>query len=419
MFTFLYTSSFAQQKKKIGLYELDIIKGLFFQPNTVAPYSGLAFENHPNDKKKIEVPIKDGKIHGVVKEWERNNKKIYEVEYNMGVKSGIESQWYASGQKKLEIPYNDGIPHGVCTEWHKKGTKKSEGYFNMGVEEGEHYWWYPSGRKDQFINYKNGKAEDNLKNWYDSNQLKLDASYKAGMLEGKKLEWYSSGQKKSEAVFKDSLQIGESLSWAKDGRIIGKKIYDNGQIVEEYNYASASLKTSNGYVQVYNLLRSNFLVRIKGQETEEYVDLAEDLTYTVDGMLLQLFTTATNKLDINEDASNDEALKSYIQFEKGFIEKNTSSEIQISQESGSNSSGLAYIHWHFVSPASKTTVEEQKARTVQYEHYISFICNDQIFSIYSVVTNSDDAVLVEKMIKEIASSVVLTKEPINLYDYWN
>ena len=38
----------AQHKKKISFYELDIIRGLFFQPNTIDPYTGTALDKHPN-----------------------------------------------------------------------------------------------------------------------------------------------------------------------------------------------------------------------------------------------------------------------------------------------------------------------------------------------------------------------------------
>ena len=67
----------AQQKKRINFYELDVIRGLYFQPNTIKPYSGTAFDKFPNGKKRMEMPIKEGKIHGVSKEWSDKGKKFW------------------------------------------------------------------------------------------------------------------------------------------------------------------------------------------------------------------------------------------------------------------------------------------------------------------------------------------------------
>ena len=141
------------QKDKIYLSQLDINNNLLFRPNTMAPFTGLAYEEYPGGRKKIHVPIKDGKVHGTVKEWEKNGQKIQEATFEHGVQTGVEKQWFASGSKKLEIAYVNGVPEGVCTEWHKTGGKKSQGYFLNGKEDGEHNWWYYTGEKDQQVFY--------------------------------------------------------------------------------------------------------------------------------------------------------------------------------------------------------------------------------------------------------------------------
>lgn len=405
----------AQQKKRIQYSELDVIKGLFFQPNTIDPYSGVAYEEFPSGKKQMELPIKNGKIHGKVRQWERNGQKIVEMEYDMGTKVNQEKEWYSTGKEKLLVSYQDGVPHGVCTEWHKKGTKKSEGYFAMGLEDGEHYWWYPSGKKDQMIFYKNGKANGPVKSWHMNGHLKMESKYSEGKIEGMMYQWYANGQKKSESTFKDSIQIGEALYWAQNGRLTGKKIYKKGKLIEEFNYGSGSLKTDDGYVQVYNFLNSNFSINVEGNEDTEYIDWVEDVTYTVDGMLLQLFTFSTKKLDFIEGSSDEEILDAFIAKEKIFIEKGFEEQIDIKKKKEKNDNGLNYVHWHFVSPLSKA--KEQKARTVQKEHYISFLCKDQILSIYSVVSNSDEPKLVKELLYKVANSLVLSDEPINIYDF--
>ena len=102
----------AQKKKKIGLAELDLIRGLYYQRNTIGPYSGTAYEEHPNGKKKLSAPIKEGKLHGTSRQWEKDGTKIFEAYYEMGVQVGTETQWYATGQKQLEISYENGEAEG-------------------------------------------------------------------------------------------------------------------------------------------------------------------------------------------------------------------------------------------------------------------------------------------------------------------
>jgi len=405
----------AQQKKKIQYSELDVIKGLFFQPNTIEPYSGIAYEGFPSGKKQMEVPIKDGKIHGKVRQWERNGQKIAEMEYDMGVKVNQEKEWYSTGNEKLLVSYLNGVPNGVCKEWHKKGTKKSEGYFEKGLEEGEHFWWYPSGKKDQMITYENGLANGPVKSWHMNEQLKMESNYKNGKIDGKMYEWYATGQKKSDRTFKDSIQIGEALFWAQNGRLTGKRIFDNGKLIEEFNYGSGSIKTSKGYAQVYNFLNSNFSIKIEGNEDTEYIDWVEDVTYTVDGMLLQLFTFPKSKLSTSKGNSEKEIMDAFIAKEKILIEEAAKAQIDVKLENGTNDNEINYVHWYFVSPSSKE--KEQKPRTLQEEHYISFLCNDQILSIYSVVSNSDDPKLVKELLNKVSNSLVLSQEPINIYEF--
>ena len=405
-------STQAQVKKKMSFYELDIIKGLFFQPNTVAPWTGLAFEDHPNGKRQMEVQIKDGKIHGKVKEWERNGKKVYQAEYENGVQVGTEEQWYADGFNKVLVTYQNGLPHGTCTEWHQTGGKKSLGEFVNGKEEGEHNWWYPTGKQDQTVNYKNGKEDGMMKAWHENGKLKIDATYKMGKLVGDYALWYSNGQQKAQKTFRDSLHIGEALFWGTDGRLTGKKVYDDaGKLLHDYNYNSGSVKAGEKhYVQVFNAKSSYYKIDLRAEDRIFYIDDAEDITYSMDGMLLQCFAYPNGKM--SESVDMQTAFDRFLAKEKKYIEENTDSEIEIVQTKKTTAQGVPYYYWNFVSPSSKD--EEQKARTVQSEHYYTFFCNDQILNLYSVVTNSDEPVKVLGMLSKIADTFTCEEKPIDL-----
>jgi len=406
-----FTALDAQVKKKISFYELDVIKGLYFQPNTIDPWTGTAFEVHPNGNRQMEVHIKDGKLHGKVKEWDRGGKKVFETEYENGIQVGKEQQWYSDGFQKLLVEYKNGYPNGTCTEWHQTGGKKSLGEFVNGEEEGEHNWWYATGSRDQTVNYKNGKEHGKMMAWHENGVQKIDATYNNGKLEGDYLTWYSNGQKKAEEQFKDSLHIGEAMYWANDGRLVGRDVYSNaGKLLESYNYNSGSIKVDEDhYVQVFNTKNAHFLIDMEAEDKIYFVDGAEDITYSMDGMLLQLFTFPSSKYKVTDPKDKFEA---FLTDEKKFIEDNVDAEISINQEFKQNEKGVSFYYWHFMSPSSK--LSEQKARTVQSEHYITFICGDQILSLYSVVTNSDEPADVKKLLLKVADSFLCLEEPIDL-----
>ncbi len=402
----------AQVKKKIPIYELDVIRGQFYQPNTMGPYNGVAYEVHPKGKKKLEAPIKDGRLHGTVKEWARNGQKVFETKYENGVQVDKEMQWYANGAKKLEVAYLNGKPNGMCLEWHQNGKKKSEGLFKNGLEEGEHNWWYDWDEPEQKTTYKNGLQEGLSQNWYRSGQIKLEAPYQSGKREGTVKEYFENGQIKMQGLFANDLEDKEHLFWSKQGFLLGKQIFDKGSLKKEYNYRSGSIKTSNGSIQVFNQKESFYRVDVTGDRVVEINDPA-NIVYAVDGMLLQMYDIPLSSFK----HSTDSILEDFVQHEKNFIQEGLNRDsidftIKVSSKMGKTKSGIAYVHWQFPSPSSQN--EEQKPRTPQVEHYLSLLCNQQILNLYSVVTNSDEPQQVEAMLNRIANQIQVEKERIDL-----
>ena len=319
------------QKNKIYLSQLDINNNLLFRPNTIAPFTGLAYEEFPSGKKKIHIPIKDGKVHGTVKEWEKNGQKIHEATFEHGIQTGIEKQWFANGRKKLEIAYANGQPEGVCTEWHKTGGKKSQGYFLNGKEDGEHNWWHYTGDKDQQVFYNDGLAEGMVINWFQSGVLKLKSQYLHGKKDGKTIEYYENGQKQSEGNFKEGMEHGEARFWSKQGVIEGIQTFDNGILVKDINYRSGSVHVTGGYLQIFNEKESFFIVDIKGDRVLPKKSL--EITYILDGKVLQLFNTSQNVF-LTEVKQTDEevTLKAYQSFEVDYLRNETKYDIQAQSE---------------------------------------------------------------------------------------
>ena len=402
----------AQHKKKISFYELDVIRGLFFQPNTVDPYTGTAMDQHPNGKKRLEIPIKNGKVNGTSKEWAKNGQKIHETVYVNGVQNGRETHWYVMGQKKLEVNLVNGNAEGICTEWYKNGKKKSEGNFINGKEEGEHKWWFNKGQLDQIVFYKNGLAQGMVKNWYPNGKLRLESDYKNGLKDGVTIEWFENEIKQSEGNFVEGKEDGIGRIWDKEGKLVKEDTYKFGKLIQSKNYLSGSIYKGDGYYEVFNGMKDFYLLDITGRKVDPRE--SEDITYNVDGNLLQIFDRPISDW-IDEGLGNKnekELLEKYVELESKYIGTVTDFSIEPKTEWKKQNGGKSYLHWHFVSPSSKD--KEQKPRTVQEEHYVSFIIGDRLLSLYSVVTNNDQPQEIQNLLHRIAKSLQVKNERIDL-----
>jgi antitoxin component YwqK of YwqJK toxin-antitoxin module len=402
----------AQQKKRINFYELDVIKGLYFQPNTIKPYSGTAFDKFPNGKKRMEMPIKDGKINGASKEWSDKGKKVLERNFTMGVPNGTEKQWYPDGEKQVELNYVNGKVEGTAMEWYKSGQKKSEGIFKNGKEQGEHKWYFNQGQVDQVVKFENGLAQGVVKMWFLSGKLKKESNFKNGMKDSLTTEWFENGEKFFEGSFREDKPDGKSFNWTKKGKLIKEELHDYGKLIESKNYLSGTIFTGNGYLQVFNEMNDFFKVKILG--TSVKARKADEITFIIEGNLVQIFNQASSLFFDKKNVEQDEIekLKQFVEKESAYIKSATKFEIEVKKEVKKNTSGKDYMHWQFASPSSQAV--DQKLRTVQEEHYISFICGDRILSLYGVVTNNDKSEDVVNILQRIANSLKVEKERIDL-----
>jgi antitoxin component YwqK of YwqJK toxin-antitoxin module len=353
-------------------------------------------------------------VNGVAKEWNMNGDKVYEATFENGTQVGKETQWFATGDKKLELNYVNGQPHGVCTEWHKNGQKKSEGLFKNGKEEGEHKWWFSGGQLDQQVFYKNGLAEGTIKNWDQNGQIKLESHYSAGKKNGSTIKWHQNGQKKSEEYFKLGEPDGEARFWSKEGIIQGIQIYENGKLIKDINYRSGNINIGNGYLQVFNEANSFYTVPVTGSNVRA-PERQKIITYIVDGMLLQIFNVSFKSFEdsIQNISSEEELLDVYKKYETDLVSATEPDfDYEFQTEILTLDNGKKILHWYFKSPSSLD--EEQKPRTVQEEHYFSIICNQQVLSLYSAVTNSDDPIQIKEMLLRIANGVKIYENRIDL-----
>lgn len=69
------------------------------------PYTGMARDNHKNGKPRAEYPFKEGRLHGVVKEWWDNGQLSTETHFENGKRHGLNRYWSKSGKLMKEQVY--------------------------------------------------------------------------------------------------------------------------------------------------------------------------------------------------------------------------------------------------------------------------------------------------------------------------
>ena len=285
--------------------------------------------------------------------------------------------------------------------------------FKQGKEDGLHQWWFPSGQLDQEVNYRNGKTEGLVKNWYESGQLKLESQYSNGVKEGKTTKWHPNGVKKSEELFVTDQPNGNAQYWNKKGIIQAVRIYDQGRLVQEKNYRSGSINIGDGYVQVYNEAESFFKVKVAAEQVRP-LD-TKGVSYVIDGMLLKMFNIRWREfIDSTRQAETDkELLERYLAYESDLLQATDSVfQFEVKPEWQANAGGKTILFWSFKAPSS--LLEEQKPRTVQEEYYLSLVCNQQILTLYSPRTNSDNPTKVRAMLRRLADATNVESERIDL-----
>lgn len=106
---------------------------------------------------KYEIPVKNGQIHGQLKEYSADNQALLsKVEYVAGVKKGLAISYYSDGKIKTEVnflnnqqdgitksyyengnlryimPYRNNIPHGNASMYNEAGVLVRSAVFKHG-----------------------------------------------------------------------------------------------------------------------------------------------------------------------------------------------------------------------------------------------------------------------------------------------
>lgn len=102
-------------------------------------------ENYANGNPKSEYNFKEGKYHGICRDWYENRVLYFELNFKNGLKHGICKSWFENGYLKLEENYFNGKLNGICKSWYENGDIHSEFNYINGQKHGKcKMIWYPN-----------------------------------------------------------------------------------------------------------------------------------------------------------------------------------------------------------------------------------------------------------------------------------
>lgn len=168
-----------------------------------------------------------------------------------GTAQEIKTFW---GDKKYmvptEIPVNhaqnissyilsENAPDGYYVIYHHPNlkVKKMEGQWEKGKKEGTWIYYSEDGKIARTVSFLHGMPHGeelyyNTKN----NEIILKYSYVGGIKQGEYFLKYANGKLWETGFFKNGLPDGEWKYWDYEGKLIRKRIFRNGRLLEQINY---------------------------------------------------------------------------------------------------------------------------------------------------------------------------------------
>jgi antitoxin component YwqK of YwqJK toxin-antitoxin module len=101
----------------------------------------IVVTRYPGGAKKLEIPMKDGAINGMM------------------------VAWYESGEKEADMPYRNNLAEGMHVRYYKNGRVQSESLFIRGRKEGVEVLYHENGRKWKEIPFLHGEAVGTVREW--------------------------------------------------------------------------------------------------------------------------------------------------------------------------------------------------------------------------------------------------------------
>lgn len=101
--------------------EIELRDGRLVLKSGHVPFTGVMFEQTSDGRRLTEVPVKEGRVHGLARGWHENGKLEVEEFFKDGVSDGVRTRCYPNGNQRNTATIVGGTLDGPYTEWHENG----------------------------------------------------------------------------------------------------------------------------------------------------------------------------------------------------------------------------------------------------------------------------------------------------------
>ncbi|MGC9345142.1 MAG: hypothetical protein ACP5E3_20725 [Bacteroidales bacterium] len=133
----------------------------------------IAYEKYKDGSIKTESQVKEGKAHGLLKNYTPGGLLESVYTYNMGVKDGPAVVYYPNGQPRAKMYYKENYRHGITRQYYRSGELYRESPYENGKLNGIRKTLYKDGTLMAEAPFMDGYAGLGLKE-YDKDGALLD-----------------------------------------------------------------------------------------------------------------------------------------------------------------------------------------------------------------------------------------------------
>lgn len=117
-----------------------------------APFTGIVRDHAPSGSVAAELPLLDGRPHGLVRHWFEDGRLERAGVFWRGAKVGRHRAWWRDGTLRFEAAYRDDAYHGSYRTWYEGGQPYELRHFDHGREAGLQRSWTEDGQL--YLNYE-------------------------------------------------------------------------------------------------------------------------------------------------------------------------------------------------------------------------------------------------------------------------
>lgn len=188
------------------------------ESNARQPSSHVEWYDDAQTRKRLEVPLVDGKKHGVAQLWHPSGGFAAECEYKADVLDGPCTQYDVEGRMTEKLVFRDGRASGPATLYHPSGRRRGEGQYLDGRREGDWIFWHANGQIRAEGPFEGDREEGRWTSFHPNGEKEEEGEYERGMKAGRWKTWHANGQPHLEGNYEAGRMIGTWRAWSMDGK---------------------------------------------------------------------------------------------------------------------------------------------------------------------------------------------------------